>query len=151
MTDSANEFRYTCYDTTPEEVYAKMWKAAPGSEQTPIEPNLFSADDGESWVECPSDWDCFDAWDTDAIVVGAEYDLDVCWTGKQTYRIKSLDSDGNVDEVELVSTDKQFFNGPQPKRTPLSATEIERLISHENGLNMFDLVRIIEQAHGIGE
>ena len=104
MTDSANEFRYTCYDTTPEEVYAKMWKAAPGIEQTPIEPNLFSADDGESWVECPSNWDCFDAWDTDAIVVGAEYDLDVCWTGKQTYRIKSLDDDGNVDEVELVST-----------------------------------------------
>jgi hypothetical protein len=35
MTESVKEFRYTCYDTTPEEVYTAMWKAAPEIVQTP--------------------------------------------------------------------------------------------------------------------
>lgn len=98
------------------DAYKAMYQAAPEVEQEPVEPDVFSANDGDTWVESPSDWDCFDSWNKDEIVVGAEYELNVCWTGKQTYRITKIGDDGDVEEVELVSSTKQYFTHTQPKQ-----------------------------------
>jgi hypothetical protein len=50
------------------------------------------------------------------------------------------------DEVVMTP----LYTHPQPKREPLNAHEIKQLLNRDDGLNVTDLVRAVEKAHGIG-
>jgi hypothetical protein len=43
-----------------------------------------------------------------------------------------------------------LYAHPQPNREPLSDHEIKQLLKCDNGLDVVDLVRAVERAHGIG-
>jgi hypothetical protein len=43
-----------------------------------------------------------------------------------------------------------LYTNPQPNREPLNAREIKQLLNRDDGLNVTDLVRAVEKAHGVG-
>jgi hypothetical protein len=56
-----------------------------------------------------------------------------------------------VDNFETgESSNMELYTNPQPKREPLNAHEIKQLLKRDDGLNVTDLVRAVEKAHGIG-
>lgn len=121
----------------------------------PVKPDVYSNDGGEYWVQHPADCDIFSDWD-DEPKVGDEYELQVCWTGKQKFRITEVE-DGSVEKVELIDSNTTYYTTP-PTREPLSEDFLLRLADecttqffngvHQNATIHF--ARAVEQAHGIG-
>ena len=72
----------------------------------------------------------------------------------QTRRIEEMD-DVDINCVCMKNKPKSavvtaLYAHPQPKREPLNAHEIKQLLKRDDGLNVTDLVRAVEKAHGIG-
>lgn len=77
----------------------------------PVAPDWYNCPtNADIWRESPSDCDIIDGLADDP-VVGMTFDLDVCWSGTQTFRITKVD--GSDVEVEMISRPK-LYTGPQP-------------------------------------
>ena len=115
----------------------------------PVKPDVYSNDGGEYWVQYPADCDIFSDWEDDP-KVGDEYELQVCWTGKQKFRIAEIE-DGSVEKVELIDSDTTYYTTP-PARKPLSDYELREMLNdlNEGDGTIYDFARLIEQSHGIG-
>lgn len=117
----------------------------------PVTPDVYSNDGGEYWVQHPADCDIFSDWD-DEPKVGDEYGLQVCWTGKQIFRITEIE-DGSVKKVELIESDKAYYTTP-PTREPLTKEQrgaiLKALSNRNDGYNVDDVIDETEKAHGIG-
>ena len=53
--------------------------------------------------------------------------------------------DKNMDEAT------ELYTHPRKNREPLSDHEIKQLLKRDDGLDVVDLVRAVEKAHGIGD
>ena len=120
----------------------------------PVTPDVYSNDGGEYWVQHPADCDIFSYWDNDP-KIGDEYELQVCWTGKQKFRITEIE-DGSVDKVELIESDTTYYTAPPP-REPLVGDlmvmlrrEVRKEFPSASDWLIHLVARLTEQAHGIG-
>ena len=73
-----------------------------------------------------------------------------------THRLKELNGTDKdcrffkYEGNEISDYYTKLYTHPHPNREPLSDHEIKQLLKCDNGLDVVDLVRAVEKAHGIG-
>lgn len=108
-----DELKYYCHTFSSQELAAFL--AERDAEQQPnveaVEPDYYMNPTTEEWYQHPADESLLD--EMDALKVGDEYELDVSWSGKRTFKVTELNSDGSVEDVEFVRGTKLFTHPSQ--------------------------------------
>lgn len=83
---------------------------APASAE-PVRPDLYQNPTTEEWFDHPQDMSLLEEM-YDNLKVGFEYEINVCWTGKQTFRVTSVN--GYEVEADLIRSTRTPFAEAQP-------------------------------------
>ena len=127
----------------------KLWKERDAAlarlaeleKQEPKRPGWYQNPTDECWFECPDDAEILDSvFYDEAPKVGDEFELDVCWNGKQKFRVTKIE-DAESDDVEV-----EFVNGTQ-LFTAAGASPVEPAKDHEIAALVNQLTSIAKEFH----
>lgn len=92
-------------DTIAQQRDAALARLAELEKQEPKRPGWYQNPTDERWFECPDDAEILDSvFFDEAPKVGDEFELDVCWNGKQKFRVTKIEDAMSDDvEVEFIS------------------------------------------------
>ena len=96
----------------------RAWKAEI-EKQEPARPDWYQNPTSEQWFECPDDAQILE--DIGPVKVGDVIELDVCWNGKQKFRVAKI-ADEQSDDVEF-----ELIDGTQLYAVPVVSPDVEKL------------------------
>lgn len=118
----------------------RAWRAEI-EKQEPARPDWYQNPTSEQWFECPDDAQILE--DIGPVKVGDVIELDVCWNGKQKFRVAKI-SDEQSDDVEF-----DLVEGTKLFAAPVVSPDVEKLKAEIRELRMSRSLRQGQHEHEV--